>query len=237
MEVPEVIPIPSAANGANDNVGGIVRSLPIREKSLIERIRRRARRGRPESPPGSATTAPCCACRTGHEVLVTTDFTLENVHFRRDWHPPEVVGRRCLTRGLSDIAAMGGEPRAAFLSLALDRDDSADMGDRVSRRACWKRPANSGCHSPAATRLSRTAEFRPTSSSWDRFRKGKRYCVRARGQATRSTSPANWVARRRHSSACARETSRAADYARHFHPVARVAVGQWLAPSRVSRRP
>jgi thiamine-monophosphate kinase len=30
-----------------------------------------------------------------------------------------VVGRRCLTRGLSDIAAMGGEPIAAFLSLAL----------------------------------------------------------------------------------------------------------------------
>jgi len=55
----------------------------------------------------------------GHEVLITTDFSLEGVHFRRDWHPPEVVGHRCLTRGLSDIAAMGGEPRAAFLSLAL----------------------------------------------------------------------------------------------------------------------
>jgi len=55
----------------------------------------------------------------GHELLVTTDFTLERVHFRREWHPPEVVGRRCLTRGLSDIAAMGGQPLAAFLSLAL----------------------------------------------------------------------------------------------------------------------
>jgi thiamine-monophosphate kinase len=52
-------------------------------------------------------------------MLVTTDFTLEGTHFRREWHPPEVVGRRCLTRGLSDIAAMGGEPVAAFLSLAL----------------------------------------------------------------------------------------------------------------------
>src|ERR1019366_1452252 len=29
------------------------------------------------------------------------------------------VGHRCLARGLSDIAAMGGIPRAAFLSLAL----------------------------------------------------------------------------------------------------------------------
>ena len=58
----------------------------------------------------------------GHELLVTTDFSLENVHFRRDWHPAECVGHRCLARGLSDIAAMGGDPRAAFLSLALPAD-------------------------------------------------------------------------------------------------------------------
>src|SRR5579872_1712896 len=58
----------------------------------------------------------------GLEVLVTTDFTLEGIHFRRDWHPPESVGHRCLARGLSDIAAMGGEPVAAFLSIALPRD-------------------------------------------------------------------------------------------------------------------
>ncbi len=54
-----------------------------------------------------------------HEALVTTDFSLEGIHFRREWHPPESVGHRCLARGLSDVAAMGGEPLAAFLSLAL----------------------------------------------------------------------------------------------------------------------
>ena len=60
--------------------------------------------------------------RRGHELLVTTDFSLENVHFRRDWHTPASAGHRCLARGLSDIAAMGGEPLAAFLSLALPAD-------------------------------------------------------------------------------------------------------------------
>lgn len=55
----------------------------------------------------------------GHEALITTDFSLEGVHFRRDWHSPQFIGHRCLTRGLSDIAAMGGEPIAGFLSLAL----------------------------------------------------------------------------------------------------------------------
>jgi thiamine-monophosphate kinase len=58
---------------------------------------------------------------TGHEILVTTDFTLEGIHFRREWHAPDIVGHRCLTRGLSDIAAMAGKPVAAFLSLALPR--------------------------------------------------------------------------------------------------------------------
>jgi thiamine-monophosphate kinase len=56
---------------------------------------------------------------SGCEVVVTTDLTLENRHFRRDLHPPESVGHRCLARGLSDLAAMGATPLAAFLSLAL----------------------------------------------------------------------------------------------------------------------
>ncbi len=55
-------------------------------------------------------------------MLVTTDFSIEGVHFRREWHPAKSVGHRCLTRGLSDIAAMGGEPIAAFLSLAVPED-------------------------------------------------------------------------------------------------------------------
>jgi thiamine-monophosphate kinase len=56
------------------------------------------------------------------DILVTTDFSLEGIHFRRDWQSPESVGHRCLARGLSDIAAMGGQPVAAFLSLALPKD-------------------------------------------------------------------------------------------------------------------
>jgi thiamine-monophosphate kinase len=95
-------------------------AVPLSEKALISRIRRSARRNL-----GVVTGIgdDCAVLRIppGHEALVTTDFTIEGVHFRPEWHPPEVVGRRCLTRGLSDIAAMGGKPVAAFLSLALPR--------------------------------------------------------------------------------------------------------------------
>ncbi|HSK45737.1 MAG TPA: thiamine-phosphate kinase [Candidatus Binatia bacterium] len=60
--------------------------------------------------------------KSGFELLITTDLCLEDVHFRRAWHPAAAVGHRCLARGLSDIAAMGGEPLACFLSLGLPED-------------------------------------------------------------------------------------------------------------------
>lgn len=95
--------------------------MPEGEKQLIRRIRQLAGLG-PAVVTGIGDDAAVLRIPQGHQVLVTTDFSIENVHFRRDWHTPEVVGWRCLTRGLSDIAAMGGEPLAAFLSLAVDGD-------------------------------------------------------------------------------------------------------------------
>src|SRR5512142_1581088 len=95
--------------------------MPLGERALIRKIRARANAG---SAIVKGIGDDCAVIRvpSGHEVLVTTDFSLEGVHFRREWHPPDSVGHRCLTRGLSDIAAMGSEPVAAFLSLATPRD-------------------------------------------------------------------------------------------------------------------
>ncbi len=73
----------------------------------------------PHLPVGIGDDCAVLRPQRGHELLITTDFSLEDVHFRRGWHPPESAGYRCLARGLSDIAAMGGEPLAVFLSLAL----------------------------------------------------------------------------------------------------------------------
>ncbi len=91
------------------------------EKELIERIRKGVQRGFAVRTLARGIGDDCAIVRlrAGHEALVTTDFSLEGIHFRREWHPPDSVGHRCLARGLSDIAAMGGEPVAAFLSLAL----------------------------------------------------------------------------------------------------------------------
>jgi thiamine-monophosphate kinase len=103
--------------------------MPLKELALIQRIRRaamvpqvRARRLGANLGGDAAGIGDDCAVLDlprGTQALVTTDFTLEGVHFRREWHPADSVGHRCLARGLSDIAAMGGTPHAAFLSLAL----------------------------------------------------------------------------------------------------------------------
>jgi thiamine-monophosphate kinase len=103
--------------------------MPVGEKRLIQNIRRWARRG-PTVATGIGDDCAVLRVPRGHELLVTTDFSIENVHFRRDWHSPEVAGRRCLTRGLSDIAAMGGEALAAFLSLAVASDVPQKWVDR-----------------------------------------------------------------------------------------------------------
>lgn len=93
--------------------------MPSSEKKIIEAIRRKVI-GTRALVRGIGDDCAILRIPSGNELLVTTDFSIENVHFRRKWHPAELVGRRCLTRGLSDVAAMGGEPVAAFLSLAVD---------------------------------------------------------------------------------------------------------------------
>ncbi|MBZ5663383.1 MAG: thiamine-phosphate kinase [Acidobacteriia bacterium] len=103
--------------------------MPLREKNLIQKIRRSAPKGR-ALVTGIGDDCAVLRLPRRHELLVTTDFTIEKVHFRRDWLRPELVGWRCLTRGLSDIAAMGGEPLAAFLSLAVAKDVPQKWVDR-----------------------------------------------------------------------------------------------------------
>ncbi|MGN6555438.1 MAG: thiamine-phosphate kinase [Verrucomicrobiota bacterium] len=51
-------------------------------------------------------------------LLLKTDAVVEGIHFKPD-APAEKIGHKALARCLSDIAAMGGTPTAAVITIAL----------------------------------------------------------------------------------------------------------------------
>jgi thiamine-monophosphate kinase len=53
------------------------------------------------------------------DLLVTADMLVEDVDFRLEWTSPELLGAKALAVSLSDIAAMGGTPRWAMLSIGI----------------------------------------------------------------------------------------------------------------------
>jgi thiamine-monophosphate kinase len=104
------------------------------ELILLREIRARANRAAGNQPSGLrlgiGDDCALLAPRSGEELAVTTDLSIAGRHFRLDWHQPEAVGHRALARGLSDLAAMGARPVAAFLSLGVPRELTQVKGRR-----------------------------------------------------------------------------------------------------------
>jgi thiamine-monophosphate kinase len=69
----------------------------------------------------------------GELILLTSDMLVEGVHFLRKAASPEELGAKALTVNLSDIAAMGGTAREAFVSLGVPSDVSVDFLDGIYR--------------------------------------------------------------------------------------------------------
>jgi len=98
----------------------------IGERELVRRIRARL----PEGP--GVVVGPgddAAAVETGPLTLLTTDSLVEGTHFKLEWSPPRLVGRKALTVNLSDIVSMAGMPRFAMVSLALPSDVKLEFVD------------------------------------------------------------------------------------------------------------
>jgi len=115
------------------------------EDSLVQRIARvfaeQQAGGRSTLKEGVGDDAALFVPRRGYETMLTCDWFLEGAHFVRDKHPADAVGWKCLARAVSDIAAMGGQPRCFLLSLALPQTYTGHWLDeflRGLRRAARK---------------------------------------------------------------------------------------------------
>jgi thiamine-monophosphate kinase len=98
-----------------------MRISDVGEFSLIDRVAQIVAVERPDVLVGIGDDVAVLA--DGEElILATVDSQVEEVHFLRDLITPRQLGRRALAINLSDIAAMGGRPQYALVSLALPSD-------------------------------------------------------------------------------------------------------------------
>jgi len=78
-----------------------------------------------------------------HFLLLKTDAVVEGAHFTPETRP-EFIGRKALARALSDLAAMGGRPVAAVVTLGVAADESARRL-RAIYRGMERMAAKYGC--------------------------------------------------------------------------------------------
>jgi thiamine-monophosphate kinase len=74
----------------------------------------------------------------GEQLVVSTDTSLEDVHFRREWLSPEEIGWRATAAALSDLAAMAAKPLGVLVAVTLPPpwlDELGALADGIAAAA------------------------------------------------------------------------------------------------------
>lgn len=102
----------------------------LSERALIRLIQETSVSSAPELIRGIGDDCAVFGTTDAGQWLITTDALVDQVHFDRHWHSPELLGRKSIAVNLSDIAAMGGVPRFVLLSLCLPASLASDWLQR-----------------------------------------------------------------------------------------------------------
>ncbi len=74
----------------------------------------------------------------GEKLVVSTDTSIEDIHFRRDWLNSFEIGYRATAASLSDLAAMGARPLGVLIALTLpdaDRHEARTIATGIGEGA------------------------------------------------------------------------------------------------------
>lgn len=87
---------------------------------------------------GLGDDAATLALPRGERVVVSTDATVEDVHFRRGWLSLAATGYRAVTAALSDLAAMAATPRGVLVAFTVPvarRGELLEVADGIGEAA------------------------------------------------------------------------------------------------------
>jgi thiamine-monophosphate kinase len=100
------------------------------EQSFLAYLRGRCR-GLPQVAVGIGDDAAIWDFPAGQQLVACTDQIIDGVDFRSAEHSLADVGYKALAINLSDIAAMGAEPTAALVTLALPKPAATQTAGQV----------------------------------------------------------------------------------------------------------
>jgi thiamine-monophosphate kinase len=110
-----------------------MRLSQIGEFGLIDRLRKQLVPLDRQVVVGPGDDAAVVRTTAGNLILLTADALVEGVHFDRRIHDFRQIGWRAMVANVSDIAAMGGRPRHALISIGLPDDVAVEEVEEIYR--------------------------------------------------------------------------------------------------------
>lgn len=208
------------------------------EDCLIQKIAKATKSAKPKGSLrlGLGDDAALWAPRPAYESVLTCDWFLEGTHFLRDRHPPDSVGWKCLARAVSDVAAMGGEPKCFLLSLALPGSHAehwlgqflAGLRRAAQRFGCQLLGGDTTRRAQILINIMVLGEVRAGEAL---LRSGAHAGDLIFVSGRLGEAELGWRSVRR-----SRTASRRSGLAvrKHLYPEPRLALGQWLAKNRIA---
>ena len=132
--------------------------LPLGPGAEFDAIRAMLREWGPHAT-GVGDDAALLTVPPGEQLVVSTDASVEGVHFRREWMSAAEIGERAASAALSDLAAMAAMPLGMLLAFAVPmswQDALVELARGVGVAAAGARCPIVGGNLTRATELSLT---------------------------------------------------------------------------------